>query len=113
MATNKKPPLNLDFAADLDQFINQTLKGGNPTPDQGHKLTDKELEKLEKKIAKEYKTATKELQAKFKEYRKKTEATRKVQEGLYKSGKITKQDYINWQINHRSEERRVGKECRL
>lgn len=71
--------------------------------DLGHKLTDKELEKLERRIAKLYREAGKELQATidayFEQFKKRDEEM-KALIGTVQNGKEwTEADYKQWRLN--------------
>lgn len=73
------------------------------TSDLGHKLTDKELEKLERRIAKLYREAGKELQATidayFEQFKKRDEEM-KALIGTVQNGKEwTEADYKQWRLN--------------
>ena len=74
-----------------------------PKTDEGHKLTDKELEKLERRIAKLYREAGKELQATIDAYFeqfKKRDKEMKALIGTVQNGKEwTEADYKQWRLN--------------
>lgn len=72
-------------------------------PDEGHVITERELQKLERKIAKVYGEAAKELDETIKNYFdgfKKRDAEMQKLIGTEQNGKIwTEQDYKQWRIN--------------
>lgn len=66
--------------------------------DEGHSLTDAELEKLERRIAAEYKKAADELTDKINAYFDSFKKRDAEQLQLLKDGKITKQQYTQWRL---------------
>lgn len=71
--------------------------------DLGHKLTDKELEKLERRIAKLYREAGKELQATidayFEQFKKRDEGMEALIGTVQNGKEWTEADYKQWRLN--------------
>ena len=71
--------------------------------DQGHKMTDKELEKLERRIAKVYREARDSLndtiRAYFESFRKRDEEMKKLIGTIQNGKEWTEQDYKQWRLN--------------
>lgn len=71
--------------------------------DLGHKLTDKELEKLERRIAKLYREAGKELQATidayFEQFKQRDEEMKALIGTVQNGKKWTEADYKRWRLN--------------
>lgn len=68
-------------------------------PDEGHKLTDKELDKLEKRIASVYGDAAKDLQQTIDEYFSKFAKRDAEQRARLEAGEITEDYYKQWRLN--------------
>lgn len=71
-------------------------------PDEGHRLTDKELAELEQRIASEYRKAAKELQEKidayFESFKKRDEEQKKLVGTVINGKEYTEQDYKQWRL---------------
>ena len=68
--------------------------------DAGHEQTDAIIKDLEHKIANEYRTAQRDMQRKLNEYLVDFAAKDAVKKQELKDGKITKQEYIDWNKRH-------------
>lgn len=66
--------------------------------DAGHKLTDKELEKLEKRIKKTYREAYNDLTSTIQDYFRKFAERDEEQKELLTSGEITNAQYKQWRL---------------
>lgn len=64
--------------------------------DLGHRLTDKELEKLEKKIQKEYGQASREMEAKLKTHLAKFQKRDAEKKLAVNRGELSRRDYLEW-----------------
>lgn len=62
--------------------------------------TDKRLEELEKRIAEAYKKAEAEITAKMQAYLDRFAKQDSIMAQKWKSGEITKQEYVEWRTNH-------------
>lgn len=68
-------------------------------PDEGHKLTDKELAKLEKRIEAEYRKAYKDLDKTVHEYFESFKKRDEKQKERLAAGEITEEYYKQWRLN--------------
>ena len=70
--------------------------------DEAHRLTDEKLEEMEKRLSAIYSRAEKEIQETAKKYFAEFKAKDDEYQKLYKSGKMTKEEYKKWQHWRRS-----------
>lgn len=66
--------------------------------DEGHKLTDKKLEKLIRKLDKVYSQAAKETEAKLNDYMRRFKVKDDIKLQQVKSGELDYQEWVNWRI---------------
>jgi len=66
--------------------------------DEGHKLTDKKLEKLIRKLDKVYSQAAKETEAKLNDYMRRFKVKDGIKLQQVKSGELDYQEWVNWRI---------------
>ena len=64
--------------------------------DEGHKLTDKKLEKLIRKLDKVYSQAAKETEAKLNDYMRRFKVKDAIKQRQVKTGEISHEEWINW-----------------
>lgn len=69
--------------------------------DEGHELTEKELQKLEKRITAEYRQAAREVAAKYEAWNAKFAAADAKQQAKLAAGEISKADYQQWVLRQR------------
>lgn len=66
--------------------------------DEGHKLTDKKLEKLIRKLDKVYSQAAKETEVKLNDYMRRFKVKDDIKLQQVKSGELDYQEWVNWRI---------------
>ena len=66
--------------------------------DYGHKMTDKELQKLEKKISSAYRAAQRELDKTIKEYFEQFRLRDEAEKKRVEAGEVTQQEYTQWRL---------------
>lgn len=66
--------------------------------DEGHKLTDKKLEKLIRKLDKVYSQAAKETEAKLNDYMRRFKVKDDIKLQQVKSGELDYQEWVDWRI---------------
>lgn len=66
--------------------------------DEGHKLTDKKLEKLTRKLDKVYSQAAKEIEVKLNDYMRRFRAKDSIKLQQVRSGELDYQEWVNWRI---------------
>lgn len=66
--------------------------------DEGHKLTDKKLEKLIRKLDKVYSQAAKETETKLNDYMRRFKVKDAIKQRQVKTGEISREEWINWRV---------------
>ena len=66
--------------------------------DEGHKLTDKKLEKLIRKLDKVYSQAAKETEEKLNDYMRRFKVKDAIKQRQVKAGEISHEEWINWRV---------------
>ena len=66
--------------------------------DEGHKLTDKKLEKLIRKLDKVYSQAAKETEVKLNDYMRRFKVKDAIKQRQVKAGEISHEEWINWRV---------------
>lgn len=66
--------------------------------DEGHKLTDKKLEKLIRKLDKVYSQAAKETEVKLNDYMRRFKIKDAIKQRQVKAGKISHEEWVNWRV---------------
>lgn len=66
--------------------------------DEGHKLTDKKLEKLIRKLDKVYSQAAKEVEEKLNDYMRRFKVKDAIKQRQVKAGEISYDEWINWRV---------------
>ena len=66
--------------------------------DEGHKLTDKKLEKLIRKLDKVYSQAAKETETKLNDYMRRFKVKDAIKQRQVKAGEISREEWVNWRV---------------